>query len=351
LITVAGFVLKMEKKFLKQILCAALAVVCLSAFGMTQTGPTKPVENTLSLDERLGTDDGAALAILFGANMRGNLDLCDCIYPRGGLARRVGYVEAFKRKFKDTPVVQVEGGYFSFGSMGYPMADLRNEQATRAYSRFLPDVINLGRDDLQYAEKLLAREGLNERSQKFPMIKNIISANGVFSPDAVAPPPFLIREVSGPRIYAGKKKLRIGFVGVAAPNNPGAGLRDATVKNMFESATQAVIAARRECDVLVIVAHCDLESALKLASENLDVDVVIAADSGGIYNPRRIGNTLVVSAAPGNTQESDLRLYMSGDGQITYKFRANDLDVLVPVDPAANAFAEAARAERNGILK
>src|SRR5690242_5914133 len=331
----------MENKFLKHMLCAALALICLSVCGMTQTaGPTKPSENTLSLDERLGTDDGAALAILFGANMRGNLDLCDCIYPRGGLARRVGYVEAFKRKFKDTPVVQVEGGYFSYGRMGYPMADLRNEQATRAYSRFLPDVINLGRDDLQYAEKLLAREGLNERSQKFPMIKNIISANGVFSPDAVAPPPFLIREVSGPRIYAGKKRIRIGFVGVAAPNNPGAGLRDATVKNMFESATQAVIAARRECDVLVVVAHCDFESALKLASENLDVDVVIAADSGGIYNPRRIGNTLVVSAAPGNTQESDLRLYMSGDGQITYKFRANDLDVLVPVDPAANAFAE-----------
>jgi hypothetical protein len=30
-----------------------------------------------SLDERLGADDGAALAILFGANMRGNLDTCD----------------------------------------------------------------------------------------------------------------------------------------------------------------------------------------------------------------------------------------------------------------------------------
>ena len=38
---------------------------------------------------------GAALAILFGANMRGNLEVCDCKYPRGGLARRVGYVEAF----------------------------------------------------------------------------------------------------------------------------------------------------------------------------------------------------------------------------------------------------------------
>lgn len=330
-------------------LFASLALVCLSVFGMTQTGPT--AQNTLSLDERLGTDDGAALAILFGSNMRGNLDLCDCNYPRGGLARRVGYVEAFKRKFKNTPVVQVEGGYFSYGSMGYPMADLRNDQTIRAYSKFLPDVINLGHDDLLYAQKLLAREGLNERAQKFAMIKNIISANAVFSEDAVAPPPYVIREVGGPRIYGGKKKIKIGFVGVAAPNNPGSGLKDATVKNMFETTTQAVIAARKECDILVLVAYCDWASALKLASENLDVDVVISADSGGIYNPRRIGNTLVVSVAPGNTQESDLRLYIAADGQFTYKFRANDLDSLVPVDPAAEAFAEAARTERNGILK
>ena len=121
--------------------------------------------------------------------------------------------------------------------------------------------------------------------------------------------------------------------------------------NMFETTTRAVLKARKECDVLVIVAHCDLASALRLASENLEADVVIAADSGGIYNPRRVGNTLVVSAAPGNVQEGDLRLYFEKDGQISYKFRSTDLDVLVPVDPAAAAFAEAARAERNSIMR
>ena len=283
--------------------------------------------------------------------MRGNLDVCDCNYPRGGLARRVGYVEAFKKKFKDPAVVQVEGGFFFFGSVGYAMADVRNEQTARAYSRFLPDVINLGRDDLSYAQKLLAKEGLSERIGKFPMIKNLISANAVFEADAEAPPPYTIKEVGGSRIYGGKRKIKIGFVGVAAPTNPGAGMRDATVSDMYQTATRSVLKARKECDVLVIVAHCDIESAVKLASENLEVDVVIAADSAGTYNPRRIGNTLVVSTAPGNTQESDLRLYIDKDGKITYKFRATDLDALVPVDPAAAAFADAARAERGRILQ
>jgi len=336
---------------LRRVLCALLILVSLSVAAATQTEPPKFGQNTLSLDERLGTDDGAALAILFGANMRGNLDLCDCNYPRGGLARRVGYVEAFKKKFKDTPVIQVEGGFFTFGSIGYPMADLKNDQTARALSRFLPEVINLGRDDLSYAQKLLAKEGLSERTQKFPMIKNLLSANGVFGADAEPPQPYLIKELGGPRIFGGKKKIKIGFVGVAAPINPGAGVLDGTVSNIYQTATRFVLKARKECDVLVLVAHCDIESAVRLASENLEVDVVISADSGGIYNPRRIGNTLVVSTAPGNTQESDLRLYIDKDGQITYKFRANDLDSLVPVDPAAAAFADAARAERDRILQ
>ncbi len=336
---------------LRRILCTVVAVGCLSVGGVTRTQLPKPGENTLSLDERLGTDDGAALAILFGANMRGNLDLCDCNNPRGGLARRVGYIEAFKKKFGDTPVIQVEGGFFSFGSTGYPMADVRNEQTARAYSRFLPDVINIARYDLPYAKKILARDGLSERVQALPMIKNLISANGIFGPDAVPPPAYLIKEVGGPRIFGGRKKLKIGFVGVAQPNNPGDGLMDGTVSNMFEATTRAVLKARKECDVLVIVAHCEMQEALRLAQENLEVDVVISADAEGIYNPRRIGNTMVVTAAPGNTRESDLRLYFEKDGQISYKFRSNDLDALVPPDPAAAAFAETARAERDRIVR
>ncbi|HXU34765.1 MAG TPA: hypothetical protein VN937_00095 [Blastocatellia bacterium] len=332
-----------------RILCALLAIVCLSTFGLTQTEYQKQFWNKTSLEERLGTDDGAALAILFGANMRGNLELCDCNYPRGGLSRRVGYVEAFKKKFKDTPVLQVEGGFFFYGSEGYPTLDLQNEQVALAYSRWPVDVINLGRDDMVHARKLFAKEGLNERAQALPMLKNVISANCVFGPDSAPPPAYVIKEVGGPRIFGGKKKLKIGFIGVAGPHAPGDGLRDATVKNMFEATTKAVLKLRKECDVLVVIAHCELEPALKLAEENLDVDVIIAADSGGIYNPRQVGNTMVVSAAPGNIREGDLRLYLDKEGHVTYTFRSNDLDSQIPADPAAEAFVQAAHADRERV--
>ena len=123
-------------------------------------------------------------------------------------------------------------------------------------------------------------------------------------------------------------------------------MRDGAVSNMFEAATRAVLKARKECDLLVIIAHCELEPALRLAQENLEADVVIAADSGGVYNPRRVGNTLVVSAAPGNIREGDLRIYLDKAGRATFKFLSTDLDEQVPSDPGAAAFVETARAER-----
>jgi len=239
-------------------------------------------------------------------------------------------------------VIQVEGGFFLYGG-----ADVQNEQVALAYSRWPVDVINLGRDDLSYAKILLAREGLDDRIKRLPMIKKLISANAVLGSNLAPPPAYVIKEVAGPRIYDGKKKLKVGFIGLAAPASPGEGMRDATVSNMFEAATRAVLKARKECDLLVIIAHCELDQALKLAAENLDADVVIAADSGGLYNPRRVGNTLVVSAAPGNIREGDLRVYLDKDGRATFKFISTDLDAQVPSDPAAKAFVEAARAERD----
>jgi hypothetical protein len=49
-----------------------LSAVTVSGIDSAAQEPTKE-----TLDQRLGADDGAALAILFGANMRGNLDTCD----------------------------------------------------------------------------------------------------------------------------------------------------------------------------------------------------------------------------------------------------------------------------------
>src|SRR5689334_16334316 len=129
-----------EMDLFKKILFASLLAVGLSAAAFTQT----PAQATpaATFEERLGPDEGAALAILFGANMGGNLDLCDCNFPRGGLARRVGYVEGFKKKFKEIPVVQVEAGQFWYNSeVASPVVLAQNDYVARAYSRWGIDII------------------------------------------------------------------------------------------------------------------------------------------------------------------------------------------------------------------
>ncbi|MEW6129387.1 MAG: hypothetical protein AB1757_20270 [Acidobacteriota bacterium] len=299
-----------------------------------------------SFDERLGTDDGAAMALLFGANMRGNLELCDCNVPRGGLARRIGYIEAFKNKFKETPVLNVDVGQFWYNSETQtPYIVLQNEQVAQAYSFWGLDVINLGRYDLLFANRLLGRDGIKERTAKLSMLKNLVSANGVFADNVAPPAPYLIKEVRGARIKGAKKSLRIGFLGLAEPLRVGSGMMDATVKSMFETARRYLPQLRKSCDVLVILAHAEMAAAMQLANENPQADIVIAGNAEGLFKPRQVGKTIVLSAAPGNMQQGDLRLYLSADGKISYKYRSTDLDSLVPSDPTALAFTQEASAE------
>ena len=332
---------------LKRTIYALLAIICLLAGAIAQSESPKADEQPATLDERLGADDGAALAILISANQRGNLNLCDCNHPRGGLARRIGYLEAFKQKFKQTPVLQVEAGFLWYNSYSADrIMSLQNDQVTEAYNRWPVDVINLGRYDLPYAHKLLAREGLAERIARWPVIKNIISANGVFSGNVDAPAPYIIKEVTGPRIKGKKNKLRIGFVGLTQPTKPGAGITDGTVTSASEAARRVVPVARKNCDLLVIVTHSEIEGAMQLARENPEADIVIAGNAEGFFKPRQVGKTTVISASPGNVQQGDLRIYLDKDGRATFKYISTDLDSVVPADPKANAFVEAANRER-----
>jgi hypothetical protein len=54
-------------------------ILCLFKGSMTgtQNSPQPAPAQATTFDERLGDDDGAALAMLISANERGNLDVCD----------------------------------------------------------------------------------------------------------------------------------------------------------------------------------------------------------------------------------------------------------------------------------
>jgi hypothetical protein len=62
---------------LRKTTCALLMILCMSASVMTGTPPSPTCGQAATFDERLGDDDGAALAILISANERGNIEVCD----------------------------------------------------------------------------------------------------------------------------------------------------------------------------------------------------------------------------------------------------------------------------------
>jgi 2',3'-cyclic-nucleotide 2'-phosphodiesterase (5'-nucleotidase family) len=320
-----------------------VTIITLLAGALAQGLTTRPQPATL--DERLGADDGFALTMLVTANMRGNLETCDCNIPRGGLARRVGYLNAFKQKFPDVPVLQIEAGQFWYTSSNDRLVLLQNDQVTRAYNRWPVDVINLSRNDLLHAARLLAKAGLSERLERWPLLKNIISANSDYDDNVAAPAPFIVKEVRSPRLKS-KRKLRIGFIGLTEPYRTSDGIADATVKNMYETARRVVPVARKQCDVLVIVAYAEMTAAMKLASENPEADLVIAGNAEGLFNSHQVGHTMVVPTTPGNIQACDIRVYVDKDGHVSFKYVASDLDAVVPSDAEALAFVQAARMER-----
>ncbi|HEY7545488.1 MAG TPA: hypothetical protein VID27_11420 [Blastocatellia bacterium] len=61
---------------MRKTICALMAILCLSIGALTETPQTSSTQKA-SFDQLLGEDDGAAFAILFSANQKGNLDTCD----------------------------------------------------------------------------------------------------------------------------------------------------------------------------------------------------------------------------------------------------------------------------------
>ena len=325
------------------------AVLFIAFSAVAAAGPQQPASEQPSADkfaEMLGPDDGAAFAILFGGNIRGILELCDCSNPRGGLARRVGYVEGFKKRFPKTPALQVEAGNFFTDAADFkgemtPAGLLQNEQVIRAFSRWKFDAINLARADIPYTSRLFDTESIKERLTSIPAIKNIVSANTVLDLTPLRPAPYILKELRGPRI---KGKLRIAFVGLTEPQRMSEG-SDSRVSDPLLAAHRVVPEARSKCDVLVIIAHVEHETAVKLAEQNPSADLIIAGNCAGLFQPRTSGKTLVVCAAPGNTYEGDVRGYVSKSGEISFKVRSTELNASVPSDPEAVAYVENARQE------
>lgn len=311
-----------------------------------------------SVKDRLGEDDGYSIALFYSSTVHGNLEVCGCpIHPLGGVARRAGYINAFKRRSPDAATLQVDAG-FIFGdetnSAGELREDMRlmNDWIVRANEVLGLDVVNLGFRDLRYAGMLLnptaAWTGKPKAEKTALISSNIKPAVGSADSSRVSPAPYVIKIVTGKRL---PNPVRIAFIGASdtAPEEQAAAVKASglVINDPFESVKAALAEVRDKADVTVVVGFLSLPSVNKLARLNDDLDIIINTDERGLVpDPRQINNALVVYAAKETKHLGELRFYVDKEGQVDrFTARYVELDEVIPDDPQLLAITKQARQE------
>jgi hypothetical protein len=350
------------------VLAFALAAIIInwaatSALSLTQT-PQPPPKNRQdrealakkpapsgTLADRLDKDDGYGIVLFYSMGVHGNLEVCGCpIHPLGGVARRMGYINAFRKHSPDAAILQVDAGYIFNDDLNLEGAGLRddarlmNDWIVRANEAMNLDVVNLSYRDLLYAGSLL-KSDTKLKLEKSSLISANVKAAGA---SQVNPAPYVIKVVTGKRL---PQPVRIAFIGLsdAAPEER----KDIVAKSGFvindplSAARQALAEVRDKADVTVIAGYLKMQTVHKLAMQNADLDLIIAADDRGIvFDPKQVNNALIVYAARETKHLGELRFYTDAEGMVErFTARYVELDGIIPDDPQMAEMTKQARKE------
>ena len=308
-----------------------------------------------ALKDRLGDDDGYGAVVFFSADVHGNLEVCGCpIRPLGGVARRMGYINAFRKRSPGAATVLVDAGYIfaddraDDGESLRADAALMNNWIVRANEQMPLDAVNLSYRDLAYATTLLGPVTTTAGSKSQLISANIKPTTDVHR----APLPYVIKTLEGKRL---KSPLRIAFVGLTdiPPDDQRAKLSASgfTIEDPIEAAKTVLAEVADKADVTVIVGYLKMTTANRIAAQNADLDVIIASDGRGLIpDPKQVNNALIVYAAKETKHLGELRLYTDQEG-IVDRFTARyvELDDVIPDDPAMATTTSRARKEINDV--
>jgi 5'-nucleotidase / UDP-sugar diphosphatase len=227
-------------------------------------------------------------------------------------------------------------------------AILGNGWMLKGFSKFKFDAANLSNRDLRYCGLMLAKDKYEERVKETPLVGEMISANMIAATDlntAVAPKPYLIREVEGKRFPNGKSMLKVGFIGLTQPG-PG-GKVGLIIQEPLKKIKEVLPEVRKQADLVVVLAYMPADMAKQMAKENPDIDMIIGAN--GTHPPPpavREGKTIIVYADNQTKSLGEVRLYFNSEGQIgDYINRYISLDSSIPSQAEASKINDLAKAE------
>lgn len=292
-----------------------------------------------TINDRMGKDDGYALVLFFSADVHGNLEVCGCpIHPLGGVARRIGYINAFRRRSPDAATIQADVGYIFSDDLNAdqtalrPDAELMNDWIVRANELMPLEVVNLSYRDLLYAGELLKPEA------KLKLEKSTLISANVKAKDSshTSPAPYVIKTVSAPRL---KVPVRIAFIGLTdlPPADEKARVEASgfVIEDPYAAAKAALAEVRDKADLTVVLGYLKMTTANRVAMQNEDLDVIISSDGRGLVpDPKQVNNALVLFASKETKHLGELRCYTDAEGVIDrFTARYVELDEVIADDP------------------
>ncbi|MBO0719178.1 MAG: hypothetical protein J2P41_00010 [Blastocatellia bacterium] len=306
-----------------------------------------------TLSDRLDKDDGYGIVLFISSAIHGSLEVCGCpIHPLGGVARRMGYIDAFRKRSPQAAILQLDAGYIFSDDANAAKDGLREDARLmddwiiRANEIINLDIVNLSYRDLPYASSFLAPDARLKPDKTTFISANIkpVESGG----KRIAPAPYVIKEVTGERL---KRPVRIAFIGLSdqEPDD----LKDEVarsgfvIKDPLAAAKAALAEVRDKADVTAIVGFLSLPTINKLARENDDLDLIIAADERGlVLEPKQVNNALIVYAAKETKHLAELRFYTDAEGLIDrFTARYVELDEIIPDDPQMAEITKRVRTE------
>ncbi|HKG23320.1 MAG TPA: multiheme c-type cytochrome [Blastocatellia bacterium] len=266
------------------------------------------------------------------------------------MARRVNYTNAFKEKFKDIPSLLVDTGHFladernTHGELRFD-AVIRSDRVLRAYDQFPVDVANVSAYDAPYISRWSSTGEAAGRPNPYPMLRRVVSANIVGEAKS-AGAPFVVREIVERSNARRGKPTRVAFIGLSSPEAtlpPGLRLIDPV-----EAAKRVVPEAKKQADVVIVLAHLQTDPLVRIAREVTGIDAIING-SGDIFKaPMRLGATFVAFTPFEMRTIGELRFYRDAQGRLSVWDRYISLDDEVGDDPESLKVVEEARGAETG---
>jgi 2',3'-cyclic-nucleotide 2'-phosphodiesterase (5'-nucleotidase family) len=221
------------------------------------------------------------LAVLSTSDAVGKLTPCGCHTPKGGFARIASVADSSRLKYGD--VLLVDAGDFA-PEAANPIEQARIDFQFRIMERIGYDAIGVGERELNFGYAKLKALAASSRVP-------VLSAN-------------LIDRKTGqpafqPWVIVKKGGLKVGVFSVLAPkvDLPAGASSELTVLDPLLAAQRTVSELRKQCDVVVALAHVGRTEGDDLAAQVPGIDVVILAHHPGfVAQGRRVGSAVTVAS-------------------------------------------------------